>query len=154
MALIGINPTERTPSKRSALESIALGAQIANQVIGAAAAGAGAYSELFGNKAKLYESEIAKNQAANQDNKVKVKQAMEDRFSKNETVQSVNNLNDVYLTAKAFADKPKVDRASGVHLTTKYIQAMFPKSNVRMSPDGSSVVSDSLDRYSINGFSV
>lgn len=63
MALIGINPTEYKPGKRSALDSIALGVDVAAKIIGAGAAGVGAYSELFGPKSKLYESEIAKNNA-------------------------------------------------------------------------------------------
>ena len=63
MAIIGINPTDFAPRKRTALDSIAIGVDVASKILGGAAAGAGAYSELFGPKADLYKSEVKKNEA-------------------------------------------------------------------------------------------
>lgn len=63
MALIGINPTDFKPRKRTALDSIAIGADIAAKVLGGAAAGAGAYNELFGPKANALNAAAEKDRA-------------------------------------------------------------------------------------------
>lgn len=63
MALIGINPTDYAPRKRSTMDSILAGAQIAHAVLGTAASAKDIYSEMFGDKKKLLESQIKKNEA-------------------------------------------------------------------------------------------
>lgn len=149
MALVGINPTDWAPRKRSPMDSILVGAQIANQVLGAAASGANIYSELFGDKADLYKSQIKKNLADSESEantrRRKIESEIVDEFEKHDTVRAVNNLNDIYLTAKEFSKRGGISAEMKLPFVAKYMQAMNPKAGIRLNPEGTGFVTEGME---------
>lgn len=149
MAIVGINPTDYAPRKRSPLESIAIGAQIVNSVLGAAASAGGLYSELFGDKADLYKSQIKKNEAdtvGDQNTKrLAIEKQLVDQFEGHDTVRAVNNLNDIYLTAREFANKGGISAEAKIPFVAKYMQAMNPKAGIRLNSEGTGFATEGLE---------